>query len=130
MQKLADIALRLGGWMLCAALVAMFIAGIQSFFAVAFAPTLFLIGAMMLIMSMSLLIGGFCLDQQLEELTFERRRRVPAAKIALQPREKPDGYNDAVIGWFHHGPELRQRDEEFHRGFAIRAAVPPPRKNP
>ena len=128
MQKLADIALRVGGWMLCAALVAMFIAGIQSFFAVAFAPTLFLIGAMMLILSMSLLIGGFCLDQQLEELTFERRRRVPTAKIAIDPRDKPDGYNDAVIGWFHNGPELREPGEDFAKGFASRAIVPPPRK--
>jgi hypothetical protein len=130
MQKLADIALRAGGWMLCWSLVAMFVAGVQSFFDVAFAPALFLMGAMALILSMGLLIGGFCLDQQLEEWTFEQRRRAPSPKIALDPRPKPDGYNDAVIGWFHRGPELRQRDEEFHRGFAVRSAVPPPRKKP
>lgn len=129
-QRLANALLGIGGYVLCLALVFMFVAGVQSFFDVAFAPTLFLLGAMLLILSMGMLIGGFCLDHQLEEWAFEQRRRAPTPKIALDPRDKPDGYNDAVIGWFHKGPELRVKDDDFLRGFAIRSAVPPPRKKP
>lgn len=32
--------------------------------------------------------------------------------------EKPEGWNDAVLGYFHSGPELRDSDdEEFSRAF-------------
>lgn len=37
-QRLANALLRIGGYALCLALVFMFVAGVQSFFDVAFAP--------------------------------------------------------------------------------------------
>ena len=40
--------------------------------------------------------------------------------------EKPEGWNDAVLGHFHNGPELRQPGSEFHEAFQERAKVPPP----
>lgn len=36
--------------------------------------------------------------------------------------EKPDGWNAAVLGYFHRGPELRRPTPEFRGAFAERAA--------
>ncbi len=40
--------------------------------------------------------------------------------------EKPEGWNDAVLGHFHRGPELREPGEEYHRAFAERTKMPLP----
>lgn len=36
--------------------------------------------------------------------------------------EKPEGWNDAVLGYFHSGPELREKGEDYRAAFAARAA--------
>lgn len=40
--------------------------------------------------------------------------------------EKPAGWNDAVLGYFHNGPEARQVVGAFSDAFHERAQVPPP----
>jgi hypothetical protein len=34
--------------------------------------------------------------------------------------EKPEGWNDAVLGHFHRGPERRQPSDEFRGAFRLR----------
>lgn len=41
--------------------------------------------------------------------------------------EKPPGWNDAVLGYFHNGPEARHITSEFADAFHRRAKKPPPR---
>lgn len=59
-----------------------------------------------------------------------RRRQFAQRSITipLEPMEKQPGWNRAVLGYFHRGSELRTRDEEFKKAFAMRAQVPPPRR--
>lgn len=45
----------------------------------------------------------------------------PRPLIRLSPREKPPGYNLAVVGWFLGGPERRRRTPEFTDAFRTRA---------
>lgn len=61
----------------------------------------------------------------------DRRPKPPAAGHYLEERygltEKPEGWNDAVLGYFHAGPERREQNDEFLAAFSKRAKVPPPK---
>ncbi len=73
---------------------------------------------------------GLCLDRLAQELRDERARWMKHPLLTFDPHEKEPGYNRAVLGWFHEGPELRQPNDDFSRAFAARALVPPPVKKP
>lgn len=61
----------------------------------------------------------------------DRRPRPPASGHYLKDRygieEKPEGWNDAVLGHFHGGPERREPSNDFLAAFHERAKVPPPK---
>ena len=48
------------------------------------------------------------------------REQHPRPLIRLRPMEKPPGWNEAVLRWFHRGPELRD-SEDFRSAFRERA---------
>jgi len=128
MRRIANGLITIGGCALLWSLIAMFVAGLMSFAEASSAPPVFLAGAMGMILSILLLIVGFCIDSELDARDFEARRAAPVAKLPLEPREKPLGYNDDVNWWFGNGPERREKDDDFRHGFNARAVVPPPKR--
>ena len=86
--------------------------------------------ALLFVLAVAIGLCGFALEQiadyrATKAARLARRRR---PMIPLQPMEKEPGYNKEVVAWFHGGPELRERDAEFHQGFAARSQVPAPRR--
>lgn len=129
MRRIAHWLLTLGGIAFVASLAVVLIAGIAMFVGFEGAGHIaFTCAALTFFAAIIALIVGYCIDDQLDDWEFERRRALRHPKIPLDPRAKEPGYNDAVIGWFHNGPELREPGEDFAKGFASRAIVPPPRR--
>ena len=90
----------------------------------------YMIAAGVFFLGILLGLAGWCLDCVAEELRDERARSMKHPLLTFDPHEKEPGYNRAVLGWFHEGPELRQPNDDFNRAFSARSLVPPPVKKP
>lgn len=129
MRRAADWLYRIGGLGFIASMVGMLVSGIVAAFGSdVTAPAIFIWSALILFACILMLIIAHCIDQHIEEQAYEARRSKPRPKIELQPMEKPAGYNRAVLHWFDKGPELRERDADFHKAFSARAKVPTAKK--
>lgn len=87
-----------------------------------------LLGLAMMVSGLTAVLAGW-LDAALRQQ--KRQAAICAPKqpmIPLAPREKPDGYNEDVLYWFHNGPDNRATDGDFELGFNARAVVPPPKR--
>ena len=90
-------------------------------------PTAFAVCVACIFLSLFVMAIAWALGHWADELDRTQARRTPSQTIPFAPMEKPAGFNRAVLHHFHEGPELRIRDEEFTKGFAARAQVPPPK---
>jgi len=93
-------------------------------------PTAFAVCVACIFLSVMMMGVAWALGHWADEADRARARRTPSQTIPFAPIEKPEGFNRDVLHWFHKGPELRIRDEEFSKGFAARAQVPPPKAKP
>lgn len=71
---------------------------------------------------------SLCLSWASKRAHIKRMRSIRHQTIPILPMDKEPGWNKAVLGWFHRGPELREPDQDFKDGFAARSQVPPPTK--
>jgi hypothetical protein len=123
---LFKLGLNIAGWSTLVYVVAGFWLTIRSVAGVLSQPTVLAFAALGIIFGIFLIVIGHFLDVWSKNRIEARSRFKPL--IPLEPREKEAGYNEAVIHWFHNGPELRERNDDYRAGFAARAKVPPPKR--
>lgn len=64
---------------------------------------------------------GYFVGLAAREWTFYAKRHTKGARIPLEPMDKEPGWNEAVLHWFHNGPELREPNDDYRAAFDERA---------